>query len=413
MHKIFRISILFFITLIFSFYIPKGYKMAFEKNTGKTYLLYSPVIKKFVYREMTGEGHSFITRDEDGNDLKRQEYESLLPFIYYKNMELWKTLPIEIDGKLYDKDFIKNNKQVFQIKPSMINDNRPRVDFYPLLESQPDVARLIFPEDSFVFTDKEMKFINSDSNEVDEKLTKLFTDALINEGFSFPGKRVFGQVSILKPFDEGYFVVDGDEELFHIKKIKSRAFVKNTGVKVDSGIRYIKMNENRKKKYYGFLVSNSGKIFFLTYDNYSLIELPAKNYDPDKMDLKVILTPAHNTLVYSDDKYVYGVAMDTDFNPVKKYERLMYSARKKLSDDVFAVLFPFYIDIDEKNSEYLKFIFSKTDYCGLLGTLISFLILGFLSLKKKNYKIDFIEIILILTTGLYGLGAVFFNGIDE
>ncbi|PIE74637.1 MAG: hypothetical protein CSA18_04080 [Deltaproteobacteria bacterium] len=414
MYNFFKYSIIIFIVFILSFYIPKGYKNFFEKNIGKTYLFFSPVLKKFVFREMTGEGHQFITEDEDGNSLTRKEYESAIPFIFYKNMDIWGKLPLKIDGKTYDKEFIKSHRQIFQLTPKMLPENHPRVPIYPLLESRPERARLMFPENSFMFTDKEMLFINSDFNKKDEKLTSLFTSALLQNGFKFPAKKVFGKVTILKPFDEGYFVLDNDENLFHIKKIKGNPFIKNTQVKIDSGIRFIKVIENKKRKYYGFIVSNSGDIYFLTYKNYSVIKLPVKYYNPETMDLKVILNPVVNTIIYSDDKNVYGVALDKEFNAVKRYKKLMFSGKETTSEKVFSYLFPFYIKDKNENSNYMAFRFFLTKNFGFAGTILS-LLLGVLIFSGEKYSLKKrkVEFVFIALTGIYGIIAILLNGTQD
>lgn len=414
MHNFFKYSILTFMVLVFSFFIPKGYDLIFTKNTGKTYLFYSPVLKKFIYREMTGEGHKFITRDEDGKKLTRVEYESAIPFIYYKNMEIWGKLPINIDGEKYDKRFIKGNRQVFQIKASNFSDKHSRVQIYPLLESKPDRARLSFPENSFQFSNKEMVFINSDFNEKDIELTDLFTNALKENNFKFPAKNIFGKVSILKPFDEGYFVIDSKNELFHVKKVNGKPFIKNTKIEIDSGIKYIQMNENKKREFYGLLVTNSDDVYFISYDNYSLIKIPSDGYRSDSMDIKILMNPVNNTIIFSDDSYIYGIATDKNFKAFKKYKKLMFYGKEKLSDRFFSFFFPFFLKDKANNSNYLFFNLSPTDKLGIIGSVLSLFIgVVIFNKNKKPLKYRSPDFLFIAVTGIYGLLAIILNGVEE
>ena len=53
---------------------------------------------------------------------------------------------------------------------------------------------------------------------VEKELTKLFTSALKAEGFIFPARSVNGKFTILKPFDEGAFIVDAKYQVFHLKR---------------------------------------------------------------------------------------------------------------------------------------------------------------------------------------------------
>ncbi|MBW2098180.1 MAG: DUF4857 domain-containing protein [Deltaproteobacteria bacterium] len=66
----------------------------------------------------------------------------------------------------------------------MLNCPSPRIQVFPLLESQPGRTGLRFPEDAFRMTDR-MEFINVDTNTVDKRLTEQFTGALREAGFVF------------------------------------------------------------------------------------------------------------------------------------------------------------------------------------------------------------------------------------
>jgi len=300
LQKLSRLALMILAVVVMSVYLPRLYNMALDEKTGKTQLFFSPVIKKFIYREMIGEGHQFVTRDEDGNDYDRQTFETMIPFIYYKNMELWGKLPLIINGKIFDQKTIKKNRQVFELKPRMIADRRPRIQVFPLLESVPGRSRLRFPEDAFRFTDR-MEFINVDTNAVDEGLTVRFTRALKEAGFVFPARMVSGRVSILKPFDEGFFIIDAVHAVFHVKRVKGQPVVVKTPIPCDLRIRNIKVSENKKREIYGSLLTEKGELFLIACDNYKLLRLPLDNYNPDTMDFKLIINPLYGTAIYSDD----------------------------------------------------------------------------------------------------------------
>ncbi len=127
-------------------------------------------------------------RDQDGNWFTRVAYEKQLPFIYYKNMELWGLLPLKLEGVELNKKTIKENRQVMELKPGNIDNHRPQIPLWPLLESNPKQARLVFPEDRFRITDKAIQFINVDTNTVKKELSELFTKALKAKGFIFPAR---------------------------------------------------------------------------------------------------------------------------------------------------------------------------------------------------------------------------------
>ena len=307
-----------------------------------------------------------------------------LPFIYYKNMELWGKLPLIIDGHVFDKQTIKKNRQVFELKPRMIADRTPRIQVFPLFESKPGVTRLRFPEDAFRMTDR-MEFINVDTNTVDEKMTGQFTQALQQAKFLFPAKLVAGKVSILKPFDEGFFIVDAGGDLFQIKRAKGQPVIVKITIPAGINIRSIKISENKKKEIYGILLSQKGDLYLITYDKYRLIKMPLIDYDPDTMDFKLLINPLYRTAVYSSNHTIYSVAMDNLYRPVAQYHRVMFTGKKTMADRVFEVIFPFYIKTTDKTSGYLQFNTVSSGRLFFIGNAFSLL---FAVLIMRTRKFD-------------------------
>ena len=377
--KLSRYALIVLAIVVMSIYLPNLYHKVFDKKTGKTQLFFSPVIKKFVFREMVGEGHRFVTQDESGKNYDRQTF---------------------------DKQTIKKNRQVFELKPRMIADRSQRVQVFPLLESQPGITRLRFPEDAFRMNDR-MEFINVDTNTVDEELTEKFTRALKQAGFIFPSRLASGRVSILKSFDEGFFMVDAKGSVFHTKRVKGKPFVVKTPIPVDMGVRNIKVSENRKREIYGTLLTKKGDIYLITYDNYRLIKMPLINYNPDTMDFKLLINPLYRTAVYSDDHTIYAVAMDSRYSPIARYEKEMFSGRRTIADRICETLFPFYIKNRDRTSDYIRFDVIGNGRLTLIGIALSlFFAMVIMYVWKFNLKKNWPDLAVIMFTGIYGLIAI-------
>ena len=112
MSRLARYSLLLSAILVMAGYFPQLLDLAFGQGVLKTQLFYSPVIQKFVWRDRllspeengVEDAHHalFVQMDQDGSRYDRREFEKLLPFIYYKNMELWGLLPLIIKGRSFD-----------------------------------------------------------------------------------------------------------------------------------------------------------------------------------------------------------------------------------------------------------------------------------------------------------------------
>ena len=390
-----------------SVYMPHFYWKALGAFRWETLLFYSPTHKNFVYKEVKI-AHRFQYGDETGKIYNRKDVEELLPFLCWKNLDKIGKLPITIDGKTYDEDIIKKSRQSFELMPRMFSDKHPQIQLYPLFDTKRDVALLKFPEEMFKITDNGIKFVTASTNTIDEHLSEMFTDALINSGFTFPAKLIAGKTTSMKPFDEGYFIVDSRNSVFHLKRVDNSPVCIKTPIPENIGIRNIRISENNRREFYGTLLADSGKLYLISYDNYRLIPLPLKNYNPDTMDLKMLVDPIYRTITYSDGNTVYAVATDDHYKPIAQYHRDIPSLNGKLVETVYPILFPFSIqpEPDVKLSRYMSFNVVTNGWLGLLGIVASILIyIAYMRIKKYDMKANWFDFVIILFTGLYGLIA--------
>ena len=412
--------------LIMALYLPMLYEKLFVEEVKKTHLFYSPVSRRFVYTEKivghiphesltTAEDHHAdkAYRDQNGNWFTRVAYEKQLPFIYYKNMEIWGLLPLKLEGLELNKKTIKENRQVMELKPGNIGDHRPQIALWPLLESNPKQARLVFPEDRFRITNQAIQFINVDTNTIDKELTELFSKALKAEGFVFPARSVNGKFTILKPFDEGVFIVDAKYQVFHLKRRDKKPVVIKTAIDPALKTRFLKISENKLRKYYGLLLAGNGSLHLLTYDNYHLIKLPIDDYDPDHMDFKLIINPLYHTAIYSDETTIRAVAMNLDSQPIARHAHRMSRAKTTTAQQIYKALFPFSLHLQERGGGYLKLALRSGGlkaFIGIIGSLACFTIWCLIR-RRRLPKIG--PAALIALTGIYGLIAINMVGLED
>lgn len=425
MKKTATFSFLILVVLVSACYMPRLYGLLFFGDIEKTHLFYSPSEKTFIFKEKivgpapteaiakAEDHHSEIAYcDAAGNYMSRVEFEKKLPFIYYKNMELWGLLPIEIDGRSFTKKDIKKDRRVIELRSDQINNNAPAAPVWPLLESTQNQVRLVFPDDRFRMTDTKMEFINADTNRIDEELTKNFTASLNENGFIFPARSVNGKFTVLKPFDEGVFIVDKGYQIFHVKRVNGEPSIKKLPVPSTLKTRHIRVSENRQKKFYGLLLCEAGDLYLVSYNNYKLIPLPLKDYNPDRMDLKLIFNPLYVTAVYSDRTRIYAVAMNKSFNVVDRFSHKMSKSKETFSKTVFKILFPFQINFGEGGNAWLKPDISLNGWPSIAGIGFALAIYLFTAYFFRIGKSRLFPVALILLTGLYGATALLLNGLD-
>jgi hypothetical protein len=174
--------------------------------------------------------------------------------------------------------------------------------------------------------------------------------------------------------------------------------------------RHIKISENRRREYYGLLLAGDGGLYLLTYDNYRLVRLPLENYDPDRMDFKLIVNPLFRTAVYSDETIIRAVAMNTEYQPIARFEHRMSRAKKTAAQYVHDALFPFSVYLKQNRGGYLDLSVRTGGIFSLIGMMGSLVLFTIWCRVRRRRLPHVVEACLVALTGIYGLIAVGFIG---
>ena len=403
LNKLSRYIIILLIVIVAAVYLPNFYWMVFQKNIGNPTIYYSPIKDDFVYRQwnrLTGSKYY----ESNGNVINDKEFRIALPFYYHGDLAKWGILPDSVKNLEYDYQKLKKEMQMLRINSKDFHD--PLIQLWPLIESQSKYARLSMPNDFFRITDR-IEFIDPDSNKVKEEMSKIFSIAMIEKGFKFPSKFIFGNPTTRKPFDEGYFIVDNDNNTYHLKKIKGKPFCEKTSIPRNLDIKRIFITENSRKEFYGLLFTNSNNVYLISYNNYKLIKLPVEGYDSDKMKFILIADPLFRTINFSDNEKFISIVTDRDYNFVDKFEIISTPKENTIAGKIARSLFPFNINTQLSNTEYINFDININYLFGLIGIALSLIIFFIIERKKKfNYKENWFDIVIIALTGVYGLIAV-------
>ena len=420
MRRLSTISMLILAVLVLAFHLPNLYDRLAVSWVEKTHLFYSPTLKDFIYTETTAgfdpeaaakaeDHHANVAyKDARGRYYDRIEFESHLPFIYVRNMDRRGLLPLNIDGLVLDRGAIDAHRQVLELSVRNLPGHTPPQAFWPILNTDPVQAGLVFPDDRFRMTDEAMEFINADYNRVDEELTGIWTKALKDEGFKFPARSVAGNFTILKPFDDGIFMVDDNYAVFHLRRVRNQPLVVRTPIDPQLKCRYLTVVESNLRQFHGLLLDGRDRLHLMTTDGYRLVELDLPGYVADEMDFKIIFDPLYKTAVYSDERVVRAVALDSDYRPIAGHEHLMSRATPSLPRRISGFLFPVRLAMSSENSRMMtpEFRLSPTFLSGfaLVGLFAALAYLGIYYLRHLR-RPPVWRLAAVFVTGLYGLIA--------
>jgi len=278
-------------------YYTENYKKVFNKF----YIFYSNVAKDFVYQKNFG-GHQFEYGIKDKKTFDKAEYESYLPFVYWRNLDIQKKLPIVIDGQEFDKATIKKSRLGFSYNPRML---KPlEVELYPFLNPQSDKGMIIFPEEVFSIGNKNASVYDFDNKKV-ENLTNELNEKLTKNNFAFPALNIWGKATNMKPYDKGYLVQDSNKQLFNIKRANDKISVSKVTYPEGIDLAFIKISENRQRKLSGYAIDTNNNFYLLSWD-FKFIKLDLDKFDYKTMKLKLISNPLNYLIRYDDSTNYYA-----------------------------------------------------------------------------------------------------------
>ncbi len=410
MVKLSRILILFLVILMAAVTLPHYYRISFGERVIKPMINFSPVTEGFLIGSYSKNKFQWI--DTAGHPYSREEVDILLPFSNFRLLLSKGLMPDSLQGKKINIDTLRYNNLFMRLRPKVIN--APGIKMFPLFESKPARLKLTMPKDYVRFNTR-MEFVNASKNMVEEGITKRFTSALTEQGFTFPGIKYFGNPSTRKAFDEGYFVVDAAEKFFHIKKIKGKPYCKNIPLPAGFTVRHMVVYENALREFYGLLINDKNEVYLLLYNQYKLQQLPVQDYNAltDQLVFRGDLFYRLTTVV--KDRESVSVVVNRKYKKIAAYEKEIPASYGKTAAIVHDYLFPFTLRFSISTTYFQNFYFSAYSFAALWLNIILMFSLFFLKRYRGRAGLKrWYDFILVLLSGIYGfIGVIVYENTDS
>ena len=343
----------------------------------------------------------FPMEDLKGNKYNTAQFDSLMPMLNYRQLMTDGKLPDSINGQKITPQLLRSKSVVYKYKPSDINTSFNGL--YILLETMPKRVGLEIPNDVFRLKNN-IEFIDAQTNTLEVQKSRLFQQALDKEGFQYPAQWLIGNPNPRKPYDEGYFVLDANNQLFHMKMVNNRPYIKNTKIGEKIQASYFSMLEVADKRFYGFLFSKQGELFIIENDgaNYKTVKL-----DIDPIDMQ------KDEVILMGNMFDWTVSVVTPF--AKKIYALDAETLKRIGehtidrtpgrwDAVSKWIFPVYLALEKSETSYIQPYFHYIGIYGfVLNLIIAFLTVIFITGSPKR---KIFNVIYIFLTGIAGLVAL-------
>ncbi|MSN95807.1 DUF4857 domain-containing protein [Campylobacter sp. FMV-PI01] len=361
------------IALILAIFLPRIIDTIFAQKSHKANVYYSEIYDEFIVQTHNPNlKKSFYLKNGDEN-LTLDEYLEALPFNHYNYLISKNKFPFL---EWANSDKIKKHSQRFSLKPEIYN--QKKLPVFTIFESNPKYLKLGYNKFALSGDGDKLIFTDLTTLKIDENLSTIFTKALKEKDFIFPIKNHYSNPITKKPFDEGVFLKDSKDEIYHLKMINSHPFVRKTRLK---DIDFILVDEKIQREFYGLAITKDNKINLISYDDYKLINLPFASYNPKKDSFKLSITPLSKSISISSEDKIYSYHLDDEFKPIKSFVyEINQNKKAKFIKDLFL---PFELILD--SSYAYKFKFANFSLFGFILNIILFGVM-FYFLKDKNIK---------------------------
>ncbi|MBN1821327.1 MAG: DUF4857 domain-containing protein [Prolixibacteraceae bacterium] len=377
--------------------------MAFEKPVRSPFVMYSCVENDFMIQKSTQDG--LVRTDTRGNNYTREQYEEKLPLMYMRQLMISGTMPDTINGVFMDAREINDERSTFRLRTRDLF--TPDPGLYPMFESQSGRANLEMPDDYFRITWR-MEFVDANTNKILEEKSRMFSAVLYNRGFDFPAKSINGIPTTRKSIDEGYLVIDSEDQLFHVKMIKGKPFVEKVEIPEGLKFKHISCVDFRNKRYYAYLFSEENDLYILTQDDYVLKKLPVDGLIPEEQEIKIYADYFHYNIISDGEGYMRSQILDADFNPVDEYSETWPVKMERTEGKIYKFLFPGELSLSNSNSNYNAFFLNLNKSINWLVLSLILIVIQFFIIKRRNekFKNQIVDFTAILFTGIFGFLAV-------
>lgn len=378
--------------------IPALVKKATYKPDQYPFVYYSTMLKDLGIIDYKNK--KFPMKDLKGNEYTPSQFDSLMPMLNFRQLMSDGRLPDSINGVKITAPLIRTKSVVFKYRPAEIN--TPVNGLYFLLETMPKRVGLELPDDVFRMGNR-IEFLDINTNAIKEEKSILFQKALDKEGFQFPAQWLVGNPNTRKAYDEGYFMLDAKGQLFHMKMVNGRPFVRNTKVDATTDAFYFSILEVPDKRFYGFLFNRTGEIFILCNDGSQYVTFKL-DIDPIDMQTDEVVVMGNIfdwtvSVVTPSAKKCYAL----DANTLERIAEHTIERTPCNWDYISKWLFPVVLTFEKPESNFIQPYVQFNGFEGFTANLImAFFVVIFV---KGSFKRKIFRGLFIILTGIAGLIA--------
>lgn len=340
------------------------------------FTLFSEVVEEFASLDNDEEG--LIYYDHAGRRYSEEEFDSILPSFYYRQLAMDGRLPDSIRGLAVDKAMLERESFIFVSHPAHLNVHA--TPLYFLLESMSKRVDLEMPSDVFRFTESRIEFVDMERNAIDEAKSELYQSMLDAKGVVFPIRLVVGNPTTRKPYDNGYLLVDAEDKLYQLKQTVGRPYLREIPLPAGVVPKHLFVTEYPSRDLLAFLVDEADRFYAITLPDYRTVraELPPARMREERMT--IFGNPFFWTVVQTGADGSRYTALDA--RTLKEVKHLTFETKPTRSFTYY--ILPFRLSFTSGNHNYLKPTIDDFSPIGLGVWLLIAVIVCVVSLRRRR-----------------------------
>ncbi|MBQ5838927.1 MAG: DUF4857 domain-containing protein [Bacteroidaceae bacterium] len=284
----FKTSKIFFCLLLLFMMVwqlPACYNFFVAKSVDTPFTLYSGIAGEFASLKLD-EDKKMHYRDASGKEYTEEQFDSILPTFYYRQLVTDGRFPDSIHGVAVTPRQVQMSN--FNMRISPLDLNKPRLGIQQMLESMSGRVDLELPDDAFRITAEGMEFVEMETNTIDPDKSARFTQMMKQKGFQFPATYLSGNPTDRKEYDEGYVMLDATKKLFHVKQTVGRPYVRAIALPEDMTPKHLFITEFPSRKWLCFLTDTDGYLWVVERDSYAVRRTEIPSFIPEEQSMLII-----------------------------------------------------------------------------------------------------------------------------
>ena len=380
--------------ILLAWLLPTIFDFATTQKKDRPFVIYSGVLNDFLIRD--SEDKTLFYRDTKGNRYTREQADSLVPTLFYRQLITDSRLPDSLHGVKITPKMLSQTQFFFHHRPQHINTTT--VKMYPLLESRSKRVDLSMPDDVCLFTNNRIYFIDMETNRINKEKSERFWKLFKRKEVAFPIKTISGDPTTKKEYDEGYFFTDNKNRLFHFKQMVGTPYLKQIDIDPTIEIKHIFVTEFSAHASFAYLTDKHHKMYVLTAPDYRLVETGIPAFNPEKDNLTIIGNHFDWNVQLSNSNGVHIYALDAkDYHLIDTYSIANHETKWK---KIAQYIFPFELHVTSSMHKYFRPQVDSFSTKALFFNMLLALFFYILQRKKKYPKLVG-ETLVILVLGIF------------